>query len=131
MQRKARRRGYSMFCRNVVLHRTVAHQKLCVTRRITTSVSSQPATISGTRPENQMKMVTHNGLTQQIDTEVPSLMNQLVINPQLALITVASGVGIVAQQKTATHRAIHDMHDSVFLAVKDFRTSQASHHDIL
>ena len=42
-------------------------------------------------------MIAQDRLAQEINSEVASLMNQLIVNPLLAVIIIAAGDGIVTQ----------------------------------
>lgn len=46
-----------------------------------------------------MKVVAENRLAKQVNAEVPSLMNQLFINPHFAIIEVLPADRIITQQK--------------------------------
>jgi hypothetical protein len=69
-------------------------------------------------------MVAHDCLTQQINPEVARLMNQLVIEPQLAMIEILPADRIIPQQKTAANRAIHHMHNRNFIRRKHLHARQ-------
>ncbi len=71
-------------------------------------------------------MVAQNRLTKQIDSEVLRLMNKLIIEPLLAMVIVLSTDGILAEEKTPPHRAIHDVDDCDFVRCKYLNTSQPS-----
>ena len=72
-------------------------------------------------------MVAENCLTQQVYAEMLRLMNQLLIEPQLAMIIILAGELIIAQQKAAANRAVHDMHNRNFIRRKHLDTRQSSH----
>jgi hypothetical protein len=74
-----------------------------------------------------MEMVAHDRLAQQINTEIPSLMDKLVIDSLFAVVVVAAGDRIVTQQKAPPHRAIHHMHNRHFVRGKHLRPSQSGH----
>jgi hypothetical protein len=79
------------------------------------------------RPQDQVNVIGHDRLTQQINAKVFGLMHELLIDPELAMVIVLSGDRIVSQQKTPPHRAIHDMHDRNFVRRKHFHPSQSCH----
>ena len=58
---------------------------------------------------------------------MPSLMNQLFIQPTFAVIKILPGDRVILQQKTATHRVSHAMHDGNLIRRKHFRTRKSSH----
>ena len=67
-------------------------------------------------------MVAQDRLTEQINAEVACLMDQLLVEPQLAMIEILPADRIVPHQKAATHGAIHDMHYRNLIRRKHFHT---------
>ena len=72
-------------------------------------------------------MIRHDRLTQQINAKVFGLMNQLLVDPDLAMVVVSAADWIIAQQKTAPHCAIHHVDNRNFICRKDFDASQSCH----
>jgi len=50
-----------------------------------------------------------------------------VLDPDLAMVIVLPGDGIVPQQKAPQHHAVHDMHDRNFVRRKHFHPCQSRH----
>jgi len=67
-------------------------------------------------------------VTQEINPEVSSLMDELIVNPLLAVVVVFSGDGIVSEQETPPDGGIHDMLDRHFICRKHLSPSQPRHH---
>jgi len=66
-------------------------------------------------------------LAKQINPEVLCLVNELLIDPDFAMVIILPGDGIIPQQKTAPHRTIHYMNNRNLIRRKDLNPSQPSH----
>ena len=53
---------------------------------------------------------------------------QLVFDPDLEVIEILAGDGVIPKQKAPAHDPIHHMHDRDFTGGKHFRTRRTSHH---
>ncbi len=65
--------------------------------------------------QHKMKMIGHDGIAEQVNSEVGSLHAQLPFQPQLAVVEVFSRQRIVTQEKTPADGSIHDMHAGDFI----------------
>ncbi len=66
-------------------------------------------------------MVAENCLAQQVNAKVPSLMNQLLVDPQFAMIEVFTAHRIISQEETSANRAIHHMDNGNLIRCKHLK----------
>jgi hypothetical protein len=72
-------------------------------------------------------MVRQDRPAEQINAKVPSLMNQLCIEPDLTVIKILPGDRVISEQETATHCAIRNMENCDLIRRKHFHTRQSSY----
>jgi hypothetical protein len=72
-------------------------------------------------------MIRHQRKRNQIDPEVRSLDFELIFDPELSMVEVLARERIVAEQETPPTDPSHDMQDSDFLGIKDFRSNDPCH----
>ena len=63
-------------------------------------------------------MVAHDRLAKEINSQMPGLMNQLIINLLFAVIIVSACDLIVSRQKATMNGPVHHMNHSNFVTAK-------------
>ncbi len=81
----------------------------------------------GTRSQDQMEVVFHDGITEQIDGKATRNLLQLAF--ELASTTPIGLLGrlVIAQEEELAHALVHAVHDGLFIGAKDLRTQFSSH----
>ena len=74
---------------------------------------------------NPMKMIRHDGKSQQVDPERAGQSLSLIFNHHIAVIIILAAHRVVTQQITATNHAIHHMHNRI--RRRHFRSSHPRH----
>ena len=81
-----------------------------------------------TSESNPMKMIRHDGKSQQVNPERPGQSLSRIFNHHLAMIIILATHRVVTQQITATNHAIHHMDNRNLIRRKHFCSSHPRHH---
>ena len=81
----------------------------------------------GARTQHRVDVIRKNRLTVQVDSEIPSLMNQLLVDPDVPVVVVPAPYRIIARQKSPAYRAIHHMEIRNLARSKHFHPRHSSH----
>jgi FMN-dependent NADH-azoreductase len=77
-----------------------------------------------------MIVVGKNGEGQQIDSEQGSEVPESLFDPNLSVVVVDTGHGILAEEPTASDRAVEHVEDLNFVGINDFTARLSSHPNV-